>query len=81
MARGWESKFVEEQINNRQAESIAPDTKKPNRLEAERKAKRESIQLARSRTSTDLQSTRDQRYRALLERTLAHLDSELTKLG
>ena len=82
MARGWESKSVEEQVNNRQAESETPvEKKKPSRIEIERKAKRESIRLARTRTSRELQSTHDDRYRALLERTLAHLDSELAKLG
>jgi hypothetical protein len=81
VARGWESKSVEEQVNNRQAESETPSKKKASRLEIERNSKRESILLARSRASRDLQSTQDDRYRALLERTLAHLDSELAKLG
>jgi hypothetical protein len=81
VARGWESKSVEEQINNRQAESETSDKQKPSRLEIEQNSKRESMRLARSRTTKELQSTQDKRYRALLERTLAHLDSELAKLG
>ena len=81
VARGWESKSVEEQIDNRQAESVTPGKKKPSPLEIEKKSKREGIRLARARTATALQSTQDQRYRALLERTLQHLDSELAKLG
>ena len=81
MARGWESKSVEEQIDNHQAESETSGKKKTSRLEIEQKSKRESIRLARARTSTALQSTQDKRYRALLERTLEHLDSELAKLG
>ena len=81
VARGWESKSVEEQIDNRQAESETSGKKKPSRLELEKKSKRESIRLARSHTTAALVSTQDERYRALLERTLAHLDSELAKLG
>lgn len=81
VARGWESKSVEEQIDNRQAESKTPGKKKPSRLEIEQRSKRESIRLARARATTALQSTQDKRYRALLERTLQHLDSELAKLG
>jgi hypothetical protein len=81
VARGWESKSVEQQIDNRQAESETPSKKKPSRLELEQKSKRESIRLARARTTTALRSTQDKRYRALLERTLQHLDSELAKLG
>ena len=80
MARGWESKSVEEQINS-QAESELPSKQKPSRLEIEQMAKRESIRLARSRASMELQGAQNVRYRALLERTLAHLDSELAKLG
>jgi hypothetical protein len=81
VARGWESKSVEEQVSNKQAESETPDKKKPSLFEIERNSKRESIRLARSRASRELQSTHDDRYRALLERTLAHLDSELAKLS
>jgi hypothetical protein len=81
VARGWESKSVEEQIKDHQAESETPGKNRPSRLEFERNSRRESIRLARSRTSTELLSTHDDRYRALLERSLAHLDSELAKLG
>jgi hypothetical protein len=81
VARGWESKSVEDQITERQAESTAPGKQKTARKDVEQRAKREGIRLVRSRTVTALESTHDQRYRALLERTLAHLDSELAKLG
>lgn len=81
VARGWESKSVEEQISNRQAESESSTQKKPSPLDIERNAKREGIRLARSRANMALQSAHDERYKALLERTLAHLDSELAKLG
>ncbi len=81
MARGWESKSVEEQISNRQAESKTSSEKQLSRFEIEKKSKRESMRLARARTTTALQCTQDKRYRALLQRTLEHLDSELTKLG
>jgi len=81
VARGWESKSVEEQISERQSESKTPGKKKPNPREVEQRAKRESVRLARSRTLTALESAHSERYRALLERTLAHLDLELAKLG
>ena len=81
MARGWESKSVEEQISERQSEKQTSAKKKPTRLEIEKKTKREGILLARSRAATALESTRDDRYRALLQRTLDHLDEELSKLA
>ena len=81
MARGWESKSVEEQISERQSEKQPSAKKKPTRQEIEKKTKREGILLARSRAATALESTRDDRYRALLQRTLDHLDEELSKLA
>jgi hypothetical protein len=81
VARGWESKSVEEQISERHTESKTPGNQKPSRDEIEQRARRESIRLARSRTVTALESAHDNRYRDLLERTLKHLDSELAKLG
>ena len=80
MARGWESKSVEDQINEREAEREDSGKKKPSALEVEEKAKRDGILLVRSRTVATLEKTRDERYRALLQRTLAHLDAELEKL-
>jgi hypothetical protein len=81
VARGWESKSVEDQISERQAASQNPQKDKLSPQELERKAKRASIVLARTRTLTALESSRDDRYRALLQRTLEHLDSELEKLS
>ena len=81
MARGWESKSVEDQINEREAESKDSGKKKLSLPEIKQHSKREGILLVRSRTLTELENTRDARYRALLERTLAHLDSELAKLS
>ena len=80
MARGWESKSVEDQINERNAEAEAAKKKRISPAEAERRAKRDGVLLARARTVTALETTRDPRYRALLERTLAHLNSELVLL-
>src|SRR5215471_7062478 len=80
VARGWESKSVEEQISDRQIESKKSNKNKLSREQIERQTKREGIVLARSRTVTALETVRDGRYRALLQRTLEHLDQELAKL-
>ena len=81
MARGWESKSVEDQINEREAEAKNAQKKKQSPVEVEKEVKRQGILLARSRAASALDSARDERYRALLKRTLDHLDSELAKLG
>jgi hypothetical protein len=80
VARGWESKSVEEQINERQAETQHPGQTQRNPQEIQQNAKRNGILLARSRTMSTLESTRDERYRTLLQRTLDYLDAELLKL-
>ena len=80
MARGWESKGVEEQIRAREAErqkSVEP-TVTP--AEAKRRAKREGLLLARNRTSNLLQTAANERYRQILENTLAHIDDQLAQL-
>ena len=81
MARGWESKSVEDQISERQDAGKSSQKDKLSPQDLEREAKRAGILLARTRTLTALESSRDDRYRALLQRTLEHLDSELEKLG
>jgi hypothetical protein len=80
MARGWESKAVEEQMA--QSESDKRDRAKapltPEQIE--RQTQRDGLLLSRSRTLASLQGACDTRYRALLERTLAHVEEELAKL-
>ena len=81
MARGWESKAVEEQREN--AAEIHP---RKSRLasspeERERMRKREELRLARKRIAADLASARHSRHRELLERTLADLDERIRALG
>jgi hypothetical protein len=77
MARGWESKAVDDQM-------AAAESEKLNRLkpastadERERQARREGFRLSRARILKDLESVSDARHRALLERALAHLDGEI----
>ena len=81
MARGWESKAVEEQ---REDHAQAPARKpRPARSpeEQERQRKREELLLARKRTVADLASARHPRHKELLERTLGELDERIRALG
>lgn len=79
MARGWESKAIEEQLGAMEAEKEARAKPKLTTEELERRARKEGLQLSRARIVRDLEATHIERYRALLERTLAHLDAELAK--
>jgi hypothetical protein len=76
MARGWESKSVEDQIAAR--ESAERDRQTPV-VDAGKEARRRSLELARARAQQDLQLACDRRHRAMLEQTIAHLDKELSE--
>jgi Cft2 family RNA processing exonuclease len=81
MARGWESKSVEDQIQER--ESRASESSSQQKLtpeELQRRNKREGILMARTRTLTSLQTACGGRHRGHLEQVLADLDKQLAEL-
>jgi len=81
MARGWESKSVDDQ--QAAAEAAAAEKQRPE-LSPEERARedqRAALKLARARAVQDLQTACDTRHRALLEQTIAHLDAELAALS
>jgi hypothetical protein len=80
MARGWESKSVEDQIQERQESAANASRRQLTPEEAQLHAKRESLQMARTRTLSSLQTACDARYRAQLEKALADLDAQLLAL-
>ena len=78
MARGWESKSVEDQIA--EAAARQPSTRReltPEQRAAE--AKRMTLTLSRTRILQDLQVACDPRHRAMLERALADVDEQLRR--
>ncbi|PYT83334.1 MAG: hypothetical protein DMG40_03380 [Acidobacteria bacterium] len=81
MARGWESKDVEAQVEATEApQQIAqPGTKSAE--EIRREQQRKDLQLSRTRIMNDLASATHPNYRKSLEAALAHLDKKLAELG
>ena len=79
MARGWESKAVEAQ----QADAAASSSRGPaiSREEADRRAQRSSLMLARTRALADLQLACAAAHRAMLEQAIADLDRRLAELA
>jgi hypothetical protein len=79
MARGWESKSVEQQQEERFDQSktarrpLSPEEQKRNR-------KREGLLLSRERLSQELQAAVNPRRRQMLEQAIAELDTQLTSL-
>jgi hypothetical protein len=77
MARGWESKSVEEQIAAAEAERQAREHAALTAGERERRAQREKLLLSRAKILGDLEAAHNDRHRALLKRALADLDAAL----
>jgi len=80
VARGWESKSVEEQIEaarSRHGESKPRLT--PEQIEAARKC--DSLLLQRTRVMRELENCADERYRKTLSDGLAYLEAQLALLG
>ena len=80
MARGWESKSVEEQVQEHQArgEENKKSQLTPEQLESRRK--REVLLLSRSRVQKDLQASQNPRHRDQLNSALADLESQIAEL-
>ena len=80
MAKGWESKSVEDQIQT--ANEPDQDTHRkqltPQQMEAHRR--KEVLLLSRSRVEKDLEASQNPRYREQLTKALADLDAQLSKL-
>jgi DNA-binding LacI/PurR family transcriptional regulator len=79
MARGWESKSVEEQQNEvsnavRNKPAVSAEMRK--RLGAI-----ESLRLQRARVVRELAEAENPRFLGLKRKELEHLDAELAKLG
>jgi len=84
MARGWESKAVEDQVQEaeeraRLAEraSLLPDSPE----ERARLEKLESLKLSRTRTLDQLERATRPAHREMLQRTLAALEREIEDSG
>jgi hypothetical protein len=79
MARGWESKSVESQQQDKAAarKGKQPVLTAPQR---ERKERRQSLSLSRQRIANDIANSRSESHRQSLQAALDHLDEEIRKL-
>lgn len=80
MARGWESKSVESQIESARERAEKRRARlTPEQMENERK--RDGLLLQRTRILQQLEGCRDERYRKTLSDGLAYLEGQLKALG
>jgi len=80
MARGWESKSVEAQIEESDSDNFNNPDQKVSAAERQTIFKRNDLLLSRRRILQQLERSPNERYSDLLRRTLAGLDAELAAL-
>ena len=78
MARGWESKSVEAQIDEAETYRRAVPQKAPSPESLELIRKKETIVLSRTRVVRELKNAQNPRYQAVLTKALADLDAQLS---
>jgi len=81
MARGWESKSVEAQIDMTHNSSQNRAGRILNLHEQELIRKRETILLSRTRVVRELESAKNPRYKGMLSKALADLDAQLASFA
>jgi hypothetical protein len=80
MARGWESKSVEAQIDMADAISATPKAKKLTPAALDQLRKRESLMLSRTRVVREMETAQNPRYKTVLSKALSDLDAQLKRL-
>ena len=80
MARGWESKSVEDQMAAaEERRQRAPRSPAPPE-DRDRQSRRESLRLTRARILGDLEQAGNARHRAQLQQALDFIDQQLQEL-
>jgi hypothetical protein len=80
MARGWESKSVESQVEARNdSRKVRMPHRTPEQMEIERKS--DSLLLQRVRVMREIESSSNARHRKTLEEGLKYLEDSLSALG
>ena len=77
MARGWESKAVESQIEAARSDRAASSEERLTPEKADAHRKKETLLLARTHLLQQLQSSQNPRHREIVERALADLEKQL----
>jgi hypothetical protein len=80
MARGWESKSVESQMESARERATAVRRAALDREQMELERERASLELSRTRVLQDLANATHPRYREMLQRSLDFLNEKLAKI-
>ena len=80
MARGWESKGVESQIEDRAAAGNGRSRDERWAEDRERDQRRAGLEMSRRRIARELEQSTSQTHRSALENALKFLDEQISKL-
>lgn len=78
MARGWESKSVEDQIAAAEERKLIATTPKWSVGEIERRERVTALQLSRSHLLEQMERARSDAHRQMLQRALAEIEAQLS---
>lgn len=81
MARGWESKDVESQVDTSERSKWTSGSGPKSEEQIKHEQERKDLQLSRTRVLNDLETAKNPNHRKSLEAALAHLDKKLAELN
>ena len=80
MARGWESKDVESQVEENRPEKPAEGKPQKSQDQVQNERERQGLELSKKRVLADLENATHPNHRKSLEAALAHLEAKLETL-
>ena len=81
MARGWESKDVEAQVESKEVNKASSGRDPKSDQQQRREQDIKQLQLSRTRIANDLNTATHPNHRKSLEAALAHLDKKIADLS
>jgi len=81
MARGWESKDVEAQVESKESPKMSSGRDPKTAEQQVREQDIKQLQLSRTRIANDLNTATHPNHRKSLEAALAHLDKKISDLS
>jgi hypothetical protein len=81
MARGWESKAIEQQIEEAAADSMIATGESIMSDNIDQVQKREGLKLQRTRILQDMEGARNPRYIKFLQEMLSEIDRQLSEIA
>jgi hypothetical protein len=81
MARGWESKDVEAQVESKESPKTSVGREAKSDQQQRREQDIKQLRLSRTRIANDLATATHPNHRKSLEAALAHLDKKISDLS